>query len=144
MKTPKFNTPRVVACIALILGLSSLYIVDRSIRGASSDREAWFISAHFVAMCPLSEETPDDPPRTLSDLLKEYTDCEALMMKRFPQGLVYHPTNKGFVLDEPTPRYVSLFYRDRLVSTEKKWPRWEKSHKIATKFPGQQVPPGFE
>jgi len=133
MKTPKFNTLRVVACIALVLALFALYIVDCSIRGASSDREGCFISAYYVAMCPLSEETPDDPPRTFSDLLKKYTDCEASMMRRFPQGLVYHPTNKGFILEEPTPRYVSLFYRDRLVSTEKKRPHWEKSHKLATK-----------
>jgi len=133
MKTPKFNTPKVVAYITLVLGMSAIYIVDCSLRGASSEREAWFISTYYAAMCPLSEVPPDNPPRTLSDLLKKYTDCESLLMKRFPQGLIYQSTREGFVLEEPTLHFISLFERDRLVSTEKQFPRWEKSHKLATK-----------
>ena len=133
MKTPKFNTPKVVACLTLLLGLSSLYIVDCSLRGASSEREAWFVSTYCAAMCPLSEVPPDNPPRNLSDLLNKYTDCEELLMKRFPQGLIYQSTRDGFVLEEPTLRFISIFHRDRLVSTEKQLPRWEKSQKLATK-----------
>ncbi len=66
------------------------------------------------------------------------------LMKPFPDGLVYRPQGKSFTLEEPGARWISWLRKDRLVATDRRWPRWESSGEHARKFPEQVIPPGFE
>jgi|GEM_PF-7030409 len=97
-------------------------------------REATFISIFYFAQVGFDQGNP--PPSDLPAVFRLSGldgGIEAEMMKHFPDGLVYRPTPTSFTLEEPNQRFVSLFYRDRLISTDQNWPSWEKSGEKASK-----------
>jgi hypothetical protein len=99
------------------------------------ERESYFITIHFLAR-EASIEADSDSPKNITDLVRPY-GSESELLKPFPDGLVYRPQGEIFILDEPASRWVSLFRKDRLISTNWKWPRWESTGEFARKIPEQ-------
>jgi hypothetical protein len=103
-------------------------------------RESHFIAAYFLVGEALREGDEADP-KNINDLIRSYGGSESGLLKPFADGLVYLPQGKTFTLEEPISHSVSFFRRDRLISTEQRWPRWESTGRLAQKFPEQEVPP---
>ena len=124
----------------LISALVGISVWNRHLVAGQQEREGHFIAIHFLAADAAKEEASGEP-RDPDDLLKTYPGLDSA----FPEGLLYQAQGVAFTLEESRPRRVSLFRRDRLISTERKWPRWESSGSYARKFPEQKVPPaGYE
>jgi len=132
---------------ALILAalLVGAWMVDRRIRYERGERERHFVSVHFVAMVSLINPDPEEKvPEKLDELMESYAGGrESLLLKAFPDGLMYRRLNGGFELAEPSRRFVNLFQHDRLVASESEWPHWELTGQKALKYPGQTIPPNY-
>lgn len=106
-------------------------------------REQHFVSIYFLAGEAMRESP--DRPENWEDLIRPLSSTDGGIGKPFVDGLVYRPLEATFTLEEPKAHKISLFRSDRLIATERKWPRWELSGKLARKFSGQEVPPpGYE
>ena len=54
-------------------------------------------------------------------------------MTPFPDGLVLTPRGeRGFTIEEPRPRQISFFRKDRLIATDTDPPRWQRGGRPAT------------
>jgi hypothetical protein len=125
-----------------VLLLIGAYGYNRYLTKERQQRESHFIAIHFLAEERLIEGSSEEP-KNLEDLMRPYGN--AVLMKHFPDGLIYHPNQKSFTLEEPNKRRISLFRSDRLVATDRRWPRWEVSGEYAKKMRNQKVPPqGYE
>jgi hypothetical protein len=124
------------AAVLGLLGLFALgvaYIGNRHLVGERHERERHFVSVHFLAVEALRADEPDGA-KDLNALLEPYGGAASPLMKPFSAGLVYHSQKATFRLEEPTPRWISLFQRDRLISSHRLEPRWESSGELARKF----------
>ena len=103
------------------------------------DRESHFIAVHYLAASAAQENDPHGPT-DFDALLAPWGGRGSALGKPFPDGLVYRPRGTSFTLEEPVARLVSLLRKDRLIATERKWPRWESAGDYARKAPGDPVP----
>jgi len=79
------------------------------------------------------------------ELVRPWSVPNSPLTEPFPKGLVYKPHGSSFTLEEPQARWISLLRKDRLVGSERKWPRRESSGEYAKKMAGSKVPPkGYE
>ena len=132
----------VVMGLLVLLGAGALWISDQRLKAKRWEREANFVTLHFLVAIAAEEE--GEATRDLDSLLELY-GAGTVLMRPFPDGLVYQWKGKSFTLEEPRARSVSLLKRDRLIATDRRWPRWERSGEYARKFPGQVVPDrGYE
>lgn len=139
---------RVIIAAVLLLGVLSAsfgaFVWSRNLEMGCRERESHFIAAYFLAG-EASREVDPDGPKNIDDLMRPCGGFESGLLKPFADGLVYHPQGETFTLEEPSSHRVSLFRSDRLISTDRKWPRWESTGEFARKFPEQKVPPpGYE
>lgn len=137
-------------CLVLVGLLAAAFLWSRFVRMERGAREGHFITIHFLAHEASLEaswgDLADDPkpPEDIDGLLLA-SGGQAGRLQHFPYGIVYRPQGSSFTLEERRPAWVSLWGKDRLVATERKWPRWEATGEYARKFPDQAVPPsGFE
>jgi len=136
-------TIRIAALVlaALLLG-AALYVRSQQISASRHERESTFIMLHFMIAGALAD---GDAPKDFESFLQPFGGRQSGLMKSFPDGLVYKADGSSFTLEEPRPREVALFKKDRLIASERKWPRWESSGEYARKFAGQEVPAsGYE
>ena len=132
----------VVMGLLVLLGAGALFLSDQRLKAKRWDREANFVTIHFLVARAAEED--GEATRDLESLMKLY-GAGGVLMKPFPDGLAYRRDGESFTLEEPRARNVSLLKRDRLIATDRKWPRWERSGEYARKFPGQEVPDrGYE
>lgn len=132
----------VVMGLLVLLGAGELFLSDQRLKVQRQEREANFVAIHFLVASAAEED--GEATRDLESLFKLY-GAGSVLMKPFPDGLAYRRDGESFTLEEPRARNVSLLKRDRLVATDRKWPRWESSGEYARKFPGQEVPgSGYE
>jgi hypothetical protein len=134
---------RLLTGVFLLIGVLSVYVgsfvVARHLAIERQARECHFITAYFLAEEALREGDQADP-KNIDDLIRSYGGLESGLLKPFVDSLVYNPRGETFTLEEPIARSVSLFRKDRLISTEQKWPQWESTGTLAQKFPEQKVP----
>ena len=137
---------RAILVTSLVLGglllLAAVFIWNRRLGADRQQRESHFISIHFLAV----EATVDgEAPKDFDELLREFGGRNSLLARPFPEGLVYKPHGSSFTLEEPQARWISLLRKDRLVGSERKWPRWVSSGEYAKKMASSKVPPkGYE
>ncbi|RYD35738.1 MAG: hypothetical protein EOP85_18780 [Verrucomicrobiaceae bacterium] len=127
---------------ALLFLIASVILWDRHLSNGREERERHFIAVHTIA----SEASWDaqDAPADLAALLDKSAGARSLM-RPFPESLIYRPEGASFTLEEPRARLISWLRRDRLIATDRNWPRWETSGLYARKSSDQEVPPsGFE
>jgi hypothetical protein len=139
---------RLILVSVLLVGVLSTFfgafLWNRYLTAVCQERESHFVAIHFLAG-EASREADPDGPKNIDDLLRHYDSPESVLLKPFADGLVYRPQGKTFILEEPTSHWISLFRSDRLISTDRKWPRWESTGEFARKFSEQKVPPpGYE
>lgn len=130
----------------ILLLLAGALLSNRNLDSVRREREAYFITIHYLAGSILREKGPSDP-KNFDDLIRPYDGMHTNLSELFPEGLVYRREGKSFILEEPYAQRVSLFRSDRLIATDKKWPRWERSGEYANKFPEKgpfELPPGYE
>lgn len=132
----------------LLLGVLSAsigaFVWRRNLEIGCRERESHFVAAYFLAG-EASREVDPDGPKNIDDLMRPYGGSQSGLLKPFVDGLVYHPQGETFTLEEPSSHRVSLFRSDRLISTDRKWPRWESTGEFARKFPEQKAPTtGYE
>jgi hypothetical protein len=128
-----------IGALVLLLALWNQHLISER-----RQRESHFIAIHFLAG---EQEGEYDPAarNDITELLSPYGGLDSWLTKPFPDELVYVPHGASFTLEEPNPRRISLFRSDRLIATDRKWPRWKSSGEYARKFPDQKVPPkGFD
>ena len=139
---------RVIIGAVLLLGVLSAsfgtFVWNRYLEIGRQARESHFVAVYFLAGEASREKIDPDGPNDIHDLLRPFGP-ESGLLSPFADGLVYHPRGETFTLEEPTSHRVSLFRSDRLISTDRKWPRWESTGELARKLPGSKVPPpGYE
>lgn len=124
--------------VALITGLTAL---SHNLEVQRKERESHFVAIHFLAE-EVSQEGNPEGPRDYRRLLEFWGGTAGSSLgDPFVDGLDYRPLGGGFILEEPRRRRVSLLRSDRLIATDRNWPRWESTGEYARKFPGQEVPP---
>ena len=127
---------------AVLLVVMALFVSNRRLAAHRHERESHFVAIHFIAAGAVGE---GEAPKDLEGLLKSYGGEKSPLMKPFPGGLVFRSNGDSFTLEEPWARNVTLLEKDRLIGSDRKWPRWESSGEFARKFPEQQVPAsGYE
>ena len=127
----------------VLLAVGALFVSDQRLKAQRSEREANFIALHFLAAGEAKEY--GEGSKILENLLRFPGGNRDGLLRPFPQGLVYKPNGGSFTLEEPRGRNISLLKKDRLIGTDRKWPRWESSGEYARKFPEQEVPgKGYE
>ncbi|WP_264501768.1 hypothetical protein [Luteolibacter flavescens] len=128
--------------LAVLLAVMALFVSNRHLEAHKHERERHFVTIHFIAAGAVGNgETPKD----LEGLLKSVGGETSPLMKPFPGGLVFRSDGDSFTLEEPWARNVTLLEKDRLIGSDRKWPRWQSSGEYGRKFPDQQVPPsGYE
>ena len=110
----------------------------------AENRASRFITLQYIVMRE-SNDTLDPPPNDIRKLLElSGHGKNHPLLKPFPEGLILEFTENGFRLEEPAPRFVSLFRSDRLMATESLWPHWERSGESVFKYNGQEIPAGFK
>lgn len=133
--------------MALLLGgllAGGWVVVDQRFAGQKRARESHFIAIHVLATDALRERDAAGP-LDYDGLLEPWGGRQGGLGKPFPDGLVFRIEKGGFLLEEPGRRRISLFQSDRLMATDRKWPRWETSGELARKWSEQAVPSdGFE
>jgi len=134
---------RIPSSVMLVLSLgAALYIRSQQISASRHERESTFIMLRFMIAAALED---GDAPKDFDSFLQPFGGRQSGLLKSFPDGLVYKTDGSSFTLEEPRPREVELFKKDRLIASERKWPRWESSGEYARKFAGQEVPAsGYE
>jgi hypothetical protein len=129
--------------LAALISVAAVFVVNQRLMADRSNRESSFIAIHFIAADAATED--GDAPENLESLLKHFGGKESVLLKPFPDGLVYQAGGGSFTLEEPRARRITLLKKDRLTGSDRKWPRWESSREYARKYPQQQVPvSGFE
>jgi hypothetical protein len=127
----------VIFVLAALLCVGAVLIAQQRLVADREERERNIIAIHFLA----TEAKHDGETATdIDGLLKHFGGKDSVLMRPFPDGLVYKWDGESFTLEEPRPRRISLFKKDRLIATNRKWPRWESSGEYARKFPEQEVP----
>jgi hypothetical protein len=117
---------------------------EQRLRADRREREAHFVAIHFLA-AEANHESDPDGPRDYASLLAPWGGSDSALGSPFADGLDYRPQNGSFTLEEPKARRISLFRVDRLIASDRRWPRWESSGEYARKFPEQEAPPhGYE
>ena len=138
---------RAIPATSLLLGglflLAAVFIWNKRLGDDRQQRESHFIAIHFLAAEATQEG--EDGPKDYEELVSRWSGPNSLLAKPFPDGLVYKPHGSSFTLEEPQARWISLLRKDRLVGSERKWPRWESSREYAKKLACSKVPPkGYE
>jgi hypothetical protein len=138
---------RAILARSLLLGglllATSIFIWNRRLGADRQQRESHFIAIHFLAAEATQEG--EDGPKNYEELVSLWSGPNSPLGKPFPDGLVYKPHGSSFTLEEPQARWISLLRKDRLVGSERKWPRWEPSGDYAKKMASSKVPPkGYE
>jgi hypothetical protein len=138
---------RAILVTSLLLGgllfLAAAFIWNRRLGADRQQRESHFISIHFLAAEATQEG--EDGPKDYEELVRLWSGPNFPLAEPFPNALIYKPHGSSFTLEEPQARWISLLRRDRLVGTERKWPRWESSGEYAKKMASSKVPPnGYE
>lgn len=129
--------------LAVLLLAGGVAVLKQRLAAERDERQGDFIAIHFIAVGAASEY--GEMPKDLDGLLEHHGGKHSVLMRPFPDGLVYKTDGDSFTLEEPRARRVSLFKKDRLIGTNRKWPRWEDSGEYARKFPEQEVPAsGYE
>ena len=127
-----------------LLMVAAGWLWNHELVSQREERESHFIAVHYLAASAAQENDPHGPT-DFDALLAPWGGSSSELGKPFPDGLVYLPRGTSFTLEEPATRPVSLLRKDRLIATERKWPRWETSEDYARKAPGDQVPKqGYE
>lgn len=137
---------RLSLTLVILSALAGAFLRHQYLDSVKREREAYFISIHWLAANAVLEGDPEGP-ENFDDLIRPYEGMHASIAELYPEGLVYLPQATSFTLEEPSARPVSLFHSDRLIATDKKWPRWEDSGEYANKFPEEGpfvLPPGYE
>ena len=133
----------VVMGLLVSVGAGALFISDQRLKALKREREAHFLT--LLSMAEYGAEENGAEENVLENVLKSSGGNDYRFLKPFPDGIVYKTNGKSFTLEEPGTRFVSLLKKDRLIATDRKWPRWESSGEYARKFPGQEVPgKGYE
>lgn len=115
------------------------FIWNKRLTANQQEREKHFIAIHFLAAEASRKGT--DVPEDFDGLLSLYGGPTSFLARPFPDGLIYRRHGSSFTLEEPEVRRVSLLRSDRLVGSDQRWPRWERSGELAKKYPEQSVPP---
>jgi hypothetical protein len=139
------STKRSILMLAflVLLGGGALFVSNQRLKAQRWEREANFIALHFLAAVAAGED--GEGAKDLGELLRLYGGKDSVLLRPFPHGLVYKPNGDSFTLEEPQAQSISLLKKDRLIGSDRKWPRWESSGEYARKFPEQQVPEnGYE
>ena len=132
----------VIFVLAALLCAGAVSITQQRLVADRDERERNIIAIHFLAA---QANYDGERAMDIDGLLKHFGGKDSVLMRPFPDGLVYKGDGESFTLEEPRPRRISLFRKDRLIATERKWPRWESSGEYARKFPEQEVPvSGYE
>jgi hypothetical protein len=128
------NIRRLVTVIAIlaVIAITVNFVGQRYLRSVRQEREAHFISIHFLVMDHYREYY-NGFPKTWSESIPS-SATEGGLMSPFPDGLIYKSDGTTFSLEEPKPRFVSFFRKDRLVASDKAAPHWESSGIRASKF----------
>ena len=122
--------------LAALLCVGAVSITQQRLGADRDARERNIIAIHFLA----AQANYDGERATdIDGLLKHFGGKDSVLMRPFPDGLVYKADSDSFTLEEPRPRRISLFKKDRLIATNHKWPRWESSGEYARKFPEEVV-----
>ena len=134
---------RIPSTVLFVLSLgAALCVQSQQISASRHERESIFIMLHCMIAAAVGD---GDAPKDFDSFLRPFGGRQSGLMKSFPDGLVYMTDGSSFTLEEPRPRMISLFKKDRLIASERKWPRWESSGEYARKFAGQEVPAsGYE
>ncbi len=120
-----------------------MFIWNRRLGADRQERESHFIAIYFLAAEATQEG--EDGPNNDEELVSLWSGPNSPLGKPFPDGLVYRRHGSSFTIEEPEARWISLLRKDRLVGSERKWPRWESSGGYARKMDGSEVPPaGYE
>jgi len=128
----------VIFVFAALMFMGAIFFLQQRRVTDRYERERYFVAIHLLAAQAAGED--GEKPKDLDSLLKLSGGVELELMRPFPDGLVYKADGGSFTLEEPRARSISLFKRDRLMGSDRKWPRWESSGEYARKSPGQQVP----
>jgi hypothetical protein len=127
-------------CGGFILGT---WFLDHRIRINREERERHFVTVHFIAM-DAAGATDDEAPKTIEELMERHAGGpDSVLLKPFRHGLIYEAVDGGFKLTEPRRRFVTLFRRDRMITSDHEWPHWETSGCKVWKFSGQEIPPNY-
>jgi hypothetical protein len=122
----------------VLLAVAGFFAFKPRFAAQTRDRETNFVTIHFLAAKAAEED--GEGAKDVGELLRSFGDNGSVLLRPFPQGLVYKPNGDSFTLEEPQARSISLLKKDRLIGSDRKWPRWESSGEYARKFPEQQVP----
>jgi hypothetical protein len=130
-------------CGGVLLTSAAAFVWSQRLASERQERERHFIAIHFLAAEAAMEDGED--PKDFDGLLRSSGGRTSPLARPFPDGLLYRRNGSSFTLEEPEARRVSLLRTDRLLGSDRSWPRWESSGVPAKKFPEQQVPPsGYE
>ena len=138
---------RAISVTSFLLGglllIAAVFSLNRRLEAERQERESHFIAIHFLAA--EATQQGDDGPKDYEELVRLGSGPNSPLAAPFPDGLIYKPHGSSFTLEEPNARWISLLQRDRLVGSERKWPRWESSGEFAKKMASSKVPPkGYE
>ena len=131
------------ALLILVLLIVAGFIWKRSIEIEVNQRTAHFITLQFIAESAARTDLDEVRPKNISDLMESRGGLNSPLLAPFPDGLIYEPTESGFILREPSPRPVSFFRSDYLVGSDKEWPHWHSTGELIRKFEGQKIPEGY-
>jgi hypothetical protein len=116
------------------MALITSFVLHRILNADKLARESYFVSIHMAML----QAQSDGDIRPLNAILEDYGPG---LLEPFPDGLLYHSDGSSFTLAEPAPCRISLFRKDRLIATDREFPRWEVSHEYATKYGQKLFPP---
>lgn len=123
-----------IGIFLLIVIAMAGWLCNRKVSAERASREGTFISIYFHAQAAHAEGGEISPDlKALFQSIGFGAGTEEILMRPFPDGLVYRPSPSSFTLEEPKERPVALFESDRLISSDRNWPTWEKSGEKATK-----------
>lgn len=105
---------------------------SQQLEKVKAERARHFISIYYLAM-EASRGADPVGAKNYETLLEPFGGRDSALGKPFSDGLVFRQEGDSFVLEEPKARCVSLFRPDRLVATDRRWPRWEASGEPARK-----------
>lgn len=111
----------------LLIVVSVLAVLDRRLRANAANRASMFISIDWLIK---REMDSGEAPRSLAGIADRTFSGSYEAM--FPGGLVYTPSNGDrYRLEQRQSSFVSLFRRDRLVSSDVESPRYESGRHVS-------------
>ena len=127
----------------VLLTSAAAFVWSQRLASERQERESHFIAIHFLVAEASMEDSED--PKDFDGLLSSSGGRTSPLARPFPNGLLYKRNGNTFTLEEPEARRVSLLRTDRMVGSDRRWPRWKASRVLAKKFSKQHVPPsGYE